>query len=97
MTDQPHPAINALIGAAGGGVSIIADYFTWLDPAIRAISFYGGRIRLDVDGTLNMAVAGTVQVVFTNITTGEGHIVSGRTHYKRRNDLLFRRKIFVTQ
>lgn len=44
MHEQRHMTLNALIGSAGGGISWIADQITWLDPAVRAISFYGGAI-----------------------------------------------------
>lgn len=42
-------------------------------------NIYAGRIQLIVDGTLNMAVAGTTTITFTNLTTLEGHIVAGST------------------
>lgn len=42
-------------------------------------NLYAGRIHLIVVGTLNMAVAGTTTLTFTNLTTAEGFIVAGST------------------
>ena len=40
---------------------------------------YSGRIILTVDGTLNMAVAGSTIVTLTNLTTTESHVIAGST------------------
>lgn len=45
---------------------------SWTNPC-------SGRIQLIVAGTLNMAVAGSTTLTFTNLTTAEGYIVAGST------------------
>lgn len=40
---------------------------------------YGTRITLTIDGTLNMAVAGTTTVSVTNLTTTDSHTFAGST------------------
>lgn len=45
---------------------------SWTNPC-------AGRIQLIVSGTLNMAVAGSTTLTFTNLTTAEGYIVAGST------------------
>jgi hypothetical protein len=62
-----------------------AAYFTFNSPTVSVVlgsnwtNTYGARIQLIVDGTLNMAVAGSTVLTFTNLTTAESHIVAGTT------------------
>ena len=62
-----------------------AAYVTFNSPTVSVVlgsnwtNTYGVRIQLIVDGTLNMAVAGSTVLTFTNLTTAESHIVAGTT------------------
>jgi hypothetical protein len=62
-----------------------AAYVTFNSPTVSVVlgsnwtNTYCARIQLIVDGTLNMAVAGSTVLTFTNLTTAESHIVAGTT------------------
>jgi hypothetical protein len=62
-----------------------AAYVTFNSPTVSVVlgsnwtNTYGARIQLIVDGTLNMAVAGSTVLTFTNLTAAESHIVAGTT------------------